>query len=47
MLANKYQLLPTKIVFSPDEVFDIYVEFSEDKHIDTNTYNIMIQKSYI
>ena len=47
MLANKYQLLPAKMVFSPDEVFDIYVEFSEDKHIDTNTYNIMIQKSYI
>ena len=45
----KYQLLLTKIVFFPDEVFDTYVEFSEDLYIGTNTYNILIQKanSYI
>ena len=49
MLAKKPQLMPTELVFSPDEVFDTYVEFSEDLHIDTNTYNIFIQKanSYI
>ena len=47
--SKKYQLLPTEIEFSPDEVFDIYVEFSGNLHIDTNTYNILIQKanSYI
>ena len=46
---KKYQLLPTEIIFSPDEVFDTYVEFLEDLHIDTNTYNILIKKanSYI
>ena len=43
------ELLLTEIVFSPDEVFDIFVEFLEDLHIVTNTYNILIQKanSYI
>ena len=47
MLAKKkQQLLPTEIVFFPDEVFDIYVEFWEDLHIDTNTYNILIQKAH-
>ena len=46
---KKYQLLPTEIVFSPDDVFDTYVEFSEDLHVDTNTHNILNQKanSYI
>ena len=46
---KNYELLLTEIVFSPDEVFAIYVEFSEELHIDTNTYNILIQKanSYI
>ena len=46
---KKFQLLSTKIKFSSDEVFDIYVEFLGDLHIDNNTYNILIQKanSYI
>ena len=36
---------PTEIVFSPDEVFDTYAEFSEDLHIDANTYYILSQKA--
>ena len=36
----KSQLSPTKIIFSLDDVFDTNVEFLEDLHIDTNTYNI-------
>ena len=31
MLVKKNKLLPTKIIFSPDEVFDAYVEFLEDQ----------------
>ena len=42
--SKKKKLLPTEIVFLQDEIFDTYVEFSEDLHIDTNTYNILIQK---
>ena len=30
---KEYQLLPTEIVFFLDEVFNTYVEFSEDLHI--------------
>ena len=46
---SEKELWLTEIVFSPDEVFDIFVEFLEDFHIDNNTYNIFIQKtnSYI
>ena len=46
---RKYRLLPNAIVFSPDEVFDTYVKFSDNLHIDNITYNILIQKanSYI
>ena len=36
-----------EIVFSPHKAFDTYVEFPEDLHIDTNTYNILIQEAYI
>mgnify|MGYP001792650370 CR=1 FL=1 len=42
---KKFQLLPTKIVFSPDEVFDAYVEFNDDLTIETNTSNDLIQKA--
>ena len=34
-----------RIVYSPDEVFDTHIEFSEDLYIDTNTCNILIQKT--
>ena len=30
-VSKKNKLLPTKIIFSPDEVFDAYVEFLEDQ----------------
>ena len=42
---NANQLLPNVIVFSADDVFDIYVEFSEDLHINSNTCNILIPKA--
>ena len=46
---KKYQLLPEEIVFSPDEVFEIHVGFSENLRIDTNTNNVLNAKanSYI
>ena len=42
---KKYQPLPNAVVFSPDEVFDTYVKFSDDLHIDSITYNIFDSKS--
>ena len=40
---KKYQILPT--VFSPDEVFDPYIEFSEDLYLDINIHNSLLQKA--
>ena len=40
-----YQILPTEIVFSPDEVFDTYIEFSEDLYLDINIHNSLLQKA--
>ena len=42
---KKYQILPTEIVFSPDEVFDTYMEFSEDLYLDINIHNSLLQKA--
>ena len=42
---KKYQTLPTEIVFSPDEVFDTYIEFSEDLYLDINIHNSLLQKA--
>ena len=42
---QQQQLLLTEIVFSPNEVFNTYVEFLENLHIDFNAFNILIQKS--
>ena len=46
---KKYQLLPSEIFIAPDEVFDTYVEFTEDLFIDANMHKFLIQKanSYI
>ena len=48
-IKKTYQLLPTEIIFPPDEVFGTYIKFLEDLHIDTNASNILIEKvnSYI
>ena len=42
---KKYQILPTEIVFSPDEVFDTYIKFSEDLYLDINIHNSLLQKA--
>ena len=43
---KKFQILPTPIVFSPDEVFDTYIDIDIDGlHLDTQSYNLLIQKA--
>ena len=42
---KKYQILPIEIVFSPDEVFNTYIEFSEDLYLDINIHNSLLQKA--
>ena len=42
---KKYQIVPTEIVFSSNEVFDTYIEFSEDLYLDINIHNSLLQKA--
>ena len=43
---SKFQILPTPIVFAPDEVFDTYIDIDIDGlHLDTQSYNLLIQKA--
>ena len=46
---KKFQLFPTPIVFAPDEVFDTYVEITDDLYLDAPHFKLLIQKanSYI
>ena len=39
---KKYQILLTEILFSPDEVLDTYIEFSEDLYLNINIHNSLI-----
>ena len=42
---KKFQVLPTEIVFTPDEVFDTYIDISEDLHLDVENFKHLIQKA--
>ena len=42
---KKFQLLPTPIVFAPDEVFDTYVETTEDLYLDAQHFKLLIQEA--
>ena len=42
---NKFQLLPTPIIFAPDEVFDAYVEITEDPYLNAQHFKLLIQKT--
>ena len=42
---KKFQVLPTEIVFAPDEVFDTYIDISADLHLDVENFKHLIQKA--
>ena len=42
---KKFQILPTPIVFAPDEVFDTYVDITDDLYLDVQSFEILIQKA--
>ena len=48
-IKKKFQVLPTPIVFAPDEVCDTYVDIFNDLHLDVQSFKLLIQKviSYI
>ena len=37
--------LPTKTVLTPDDIYDIYVDFNDDLELDTYIYNLLIRKA--
>lgn len=43
--VKRFSTLPTKIVISPDEIYDSYVEFNDELELDTNIYNSLNQKA--
>ena len=42
---KKFQILPTPIVFAPDEVFDTYVDISDDLHLDVQSFKLLMLKA--
>lgn len=42
---KRFSTLPTKIILTPDEIYDSYVDFNEHLELDTSVYNTLIQKA--
>ena len=42
---KKFQILSTPIVFAPDEVFDTYVDITDDLYLDVQSFKLLIQKA--
>ena len=43
--VKQFSTLPTRIVITPDEIYDIYVDFKGDLKLDINVYNMLIRKA--
>ena len=43
--VKKFTILPAKIAVTPDEVYDTYVDISDDLEIDCNICNMLIAKA--
>ena len=44
-ISKKFQILSTPIVFVPDEVFDTYVDITDDLYFDGQSFKLLIQKA--
>ena len=42
---KKCQMLPTKIVFASDAVFEIFIDISENLHVDLKNSKLLNSKS--
>ena len=38
-------MLPTRIVITPDEIHDTYVDFNDDLELDIYVYSMLIRKA--
>ena len=43
--VKQFSTLLTKIILTPDEIYDSYVDFNEHLELDTSVYNLLIQKA--
>ena len=43
--VKQFTALPTKIIISPDEIYDSYVEFNDQLELDAKIYNSLNQKA--
>ena len=42
---KRFSTLPTRIVIALDEIYDTYVDFDDDRELDTDIYKILIRKA--
>ena len=42
---KKFQILSTPIAFAPDEVFDTYVDITDDLYLDVQSFKLLIQQA--
>ena len=45
--VKKCSTIPTRIVMTPDEIYDTYIDFNDHPELYINTYNMLIRKASI
>ena len=43
--VKRFSTPSTKIILTPDEIYDSYVDLNEHLGLDTSVYNLLIQKA--
>ena len=43
--VKRFSTLTTKVILTPDEIYDSYVDFNEHLELDISVYNLLIQKA--
>ena len=43
--VKRLSTLPTRMVITPDEIYNTYVDFKDDLELDIYVYNILIRKA--
>ena len=38
-------MLPTRIVITPDDIYDTYVDFNDDLELDIYVHNLLVRKA--
>ena len=43
---KQFQLLPTYIIISPEEIYDTYIDINDDIQLNVNVYNALRSKAF-